>query len=187
MTSLPLYDKKCTKIIELIGWTFQYVSESDNKKCATTFLYRGYGDIEIKGAENLKSTVEIKYIFDNYNFFIAITDCDVYVSRVEWSKSSEEYKYFAGLLSSKLSGTEKEKIFKIWKKIDIIVFIKGKFYFLADNKFYVFGSSSSPFKLVHEAVCVSTSGDLTERLFKEICKYVDSLWRRKRWDSHLLR
>lgn len=92
----------------------------------------------------MKSSVGIKYISDNYNFFIAITNCDVYVTRVEWSKSSEEYKYFAGLLS-KSSVTDKDKIFKIWKEIDIIVFIKGKFYFLADDKFYVFGKSSSPF------------------------------------------
>lgn len=170
-----MYDKKCTKIIDLIGWAFQYVSESDSKKSATTFLYRGYGDLSIEGAENLKSTKVIKYIFDNYNFFIAITDCDIYVSRVEWSKSSEEYKYFAGLLSSKLSGSEKEKVYNAWSKIDVIVFIKGKFYFLAGSKFYVYGSSSSPFKCVYEANCVNTTGDLTERLFKEIRKYVDSL------------
>mgnify|MGYP000998556106 CR=1 FL=1 len=63
LTNLPLYSD--TKIIDELGWSFQYLSKSSDKKKATTFLYRGYGDLSIKGAVNLVSSAPINYIFDN--------------------------------------------------------------------------------------------------------------------------
>jgi hypothetical protein len=87
VSKLKIDEKGCTKIIDLVGWAFQYLSESSNK-ASSTFLYRGYGDLDVLGAKSLVSKNAIKYIWDNYNFFIAITDCDIYVSTVQWKKST---------------------------------------------------------------------------------------------------
>ncbi len=48
LTCLPLY-KEYTEIYNLIGYNFQYVSQSSKKKALTTFLYQGYGNLSIKG------------------------------------------------------------------------------------------------------------------------------------------
>ena len=80
MTNITLYSKECTKIIDLFGWAFQFLSEGGDYKAAT-FLVKGYEKVDIKGAVNLVSSKKIKYLWD-YKFFIAITNNDVYVSRV---------------------------------------------------------------------------------------------------------
>lgn len=71
--------------IELAGWNFQYISEASDCK-ATSFLYSGYGDLPIKGQVKLKSDEPIKYFYDNYSFFLAITGSDVYLTNVLWNE-----------------------------------------------------------------------------------------------------
>jgi hypothetical protein len=75
LTCYPLYHDN--RIYSLVGYNFQYASQSENKKSLTTFLYRGYGDLPILGAANLKSKHPIKIFADDFSFFLAITDCDL--------------------------------------------------------------------------------------------------------------
>jgi hypothetical protein len=80
LTCYPLYHNN--SIYNLVGYNFQYVSQSKNKRRLTTFLYRGYGDLPILGAANLKSKCPISIFADDFSFFLAITDCDLYLSNV---------------------------------------------------------------------------------------------------------
>lgn len=84
LTCYPLYPCN-SRIYNLVGYNFQYVSQSDNKKSLTTFMYRGYGDLPILGAAYLKSKCPIRILADDFNFFIAITDCDIYLSNVYYN------------------------------------------------------------------------------------------------------
>ena len=43
LTSYPVYPE-CSRTYNLVGYNFQYASQSASKKSLTTFLYRGYGD-----------------------------------------------------------------------------------------------------------------------------------------------
>ena len=103
LTSYPLYPE-CSRTYNIIGYNFQYVSEATNHKSMTTFLWRGYGDQTILGNAYLKSKKPIRIIADDYNFFIAITDCDIYLTNVYYDT---DYHYFADILSNTVSSKVK--------------------------------------------------------------------------------
>lgn len=107
LTKLPLYHKG-GNTIELVGWNFQYISEASDCK-ATSFLYSGYGDLSVRGQVNLKSDKPIKYFYDNYSFFLAITDCDLYLTNVLWNGKKEKYTVFSDTLSNTINYPSKRK------------------------------------------------------------------------------
>ena len=171
LTCFPLYPCN-SRVYNLIGYNFQYVSQSKNKKSMTTFLYRGYGDLPILGAAYLKSKCPIRIVTDEYNFFIAITDCDIYLSNVYWDNNTSSYQYFADTLSNVcISPKERAKIFRDWKDIEVIVFIDQKFYFISCGKFFVYGIHPRYFTKLFEADCINNNKDPYARLFIEIEKY----------------
>lgn len=172
LTKLPLH--KDSKSINLLGWNNQYLSESKTKTTATTFLYNGYKNISIFGETSLKSSAKIRYITDNYNFFIAITDCDIYLTNIYYNTTKAEYYTFTGLMSSVVCESERAQVYEQWSCIDVIVYIEGRFFFLSKNKFYVYETCPKQFVKLYEADCVNNSGDLYSRLFVEIDKYYES-------------
>jgi predicted small secreted protein len=174
LTDLPLYE--CNNVVNLIGSYFQYVSEDDKKKAITTFLYHGYGTEAIQGAANIKSKKPIRLIYDEYNFFIAISDCDIYLTNVYYDDDSSSFKVFAGLLSSVITKASKRaEIYEIWSRIETIVFIENKFYFLSCGKFYVYGTNPTQFTQLYENPCVYKTDNLTATLFVEINKYLQKI------------
>jgi hypothetical protein len=171
LTCYPLYPCN-SRVYNLIGYNFQYVSQSENKKSMTTFLYRGYGDLPILGAAYLKSRHPIRIITDEFNFFIAITDCDIYLSNVYYDTTNSSYQYFANTLSNVcMSPKERAAIYRDWKNIEVIVFIDQKFYFIARGKFFVYGIKPRYFTKLFEADCINNNKDMYARLFTEIEKY----------------
>ncbi len=138
----------------------------------TTFLYQGYGDQQIVGNTFLKSKKPIRIIADDYNFFIAITDCDIYLTNVFWNSENSTYSTFANTLSSVCASPAKRReIYEDWSNIEIIVFIENKFYFISCDKFFVYGINPQYFTKIYEADCVNNNDDLWARLFVEIKKY----------------
>lgn len=82
LTKLPLFANGGT--YNLVGWYFEYVSSSKDRKSLTAFLFEGKGDQPIQGQVSLKSDKPIKIWSDDYNYFIAVTHCDVYLVNVFW-------------------------------------------------------------------------------------------------------
>lgn len=144
-------------IINLEGAFFQFFALSKDKRSALTFLFRGYGEKTIKGLVSLTSpTKDIKTMTDNFNFFIAITDKDIYLTNV--FIKDDQYYYFAGLMSSVVRDPAKQaEIYNIWSNIKAIVFLKGNFYLISGNTFYIFGNTSKSFKLLKSVPITITS------------------------------
>jgi hypothetical protein len=171
LTSYPLYPG-CSRTYNLIGYNFQYASLSSNKKSLTTFLYRGYGDLPILGVAYLRSKSPIRIIADDYNFFIAITDRDIYLSNVFYDEAASAFNYFADTLSNVcVSKSERAEIYRDWRDIEVIVFLDNKFYFISCNKFFVYGIKPRYFTKLYEVECINDNKDLYARLFVEIEKY----------------
>ena len=171
LTCYPLYPCN-SRTYNLVGSYFQYVSQSENKKSMTTFLYRGYGDLPITGAAYLKSKCPIKIFADDFSFFLAITDCDLYLSNVYYCANSSSYQYFADTLSNICaSPKERAAIFRDWKDIEVIVFFDQKFYFISCGKFFVYGIKPRYFTKLYEADCINNNKDPHARLFAEIQKF----------------
>lgn len=66
----------------------------------TSFLYHGYGDQPVEGQINMKSRTPIKYYYDEYNYFVAISDCDIYLSNVYYDEVTSSFKVFTNTLKN---------------------------------------------------------------------------------------
>lgn len=81
----------------------------------TSFLYHGYGDMPVEGQINIKSGRPIRYIYDNYNYFVAITDCDIYLSNVYYDEVASVFRVFTNTLKNTVANDDKRKeVFCDW-------------------------------------------------------------------------
>ena len=121
----------------------------------TSFLYNGYGDKPIQGQVNIKSKKPIKYFYDNYNYFVAITDCDIYLSNVYYDEATDGYKVFTNTLKNTIKRSSKRaEVYNDWNCALKIVFIVDKFYLLTNDKFVIYGTGNKYFKKIYEVECV---------------------------------
>ncbi len=121
----------------------------------------------------MESKHPIRILSDNYNFFVAISDCDIYLANVYWSEASSMYMTFAGTLSDTINyPSKREEVLRDWSKAENIVFIDGKFYFIAGDNFYVYGTYPKYFTKLYETSCTNNKENQTARLFLEIKKYL---------------
>ena len=95
----------------------------------TTFLYQGYGDLPIINPQNLKSKCPIKIQADDYSFFAAITDRDIYLTTIDFSNATNKYDVYSNLLSQTcFNGKQRAKIVKDWRAAAKIFYIEGTFF-----------------------------------------------------------
>lgn len=124
----------------------------------------------------MTSKTPIRMIYDDYHFFIAVTDCDIYLSNVIYDYECKEYRYFADTLSNTcLTPSQKLEAYRDWSGIEVIVFLDGKFYFISCGKFFVYGITPNYFTKLFESHCVMDGKDIHATLLREIeeykCKY----------------
>jgi hypothetical protein len=168
LVKLPLYHGQGTTI-NFVSWYFQYLSKSTCGKYLTTFLYQGYGDLSIINPANLKSSCPIIYKYDDYSFFAAITDCDIYLTTVNLNEHKNNYDVFSGLLSNTCFDAKKRaEVVRDWSQAIEIVFIEGNFYLLTKNRFIVYSDCPAQWNKVYENDCIYSSGDSIVTLFKQI-------------------
>ena len=98
LVKLPVYPNEGSTY-DLVGWFFQYASESKCKTMLTTFLYQGYGDLPIINPQNLKSKCPISIRSDGDDYFVAITDCDIYMTVINYNSATTKYDVYSNLLS----------------------------------------------------------------------------------------
>ena len=171
---LPLYKDQGTTV-GYVSWFFQYISKSKNEKELTTFLYWGYGDKPIVNPVNLKSDCPILYRFDDYSYFAAITDNDIYLTTVELNEKNKNYEVRSDLLSKTCTPTRRSTVLKDWTAAVKIVFIEGRFFLLTKKKFIVYSDCPTLWTKVYEEDCLFTESNDTLTLFK----YIRSFLKRK--------
>jgi hypothetical protein len=132
-------------------------------------LYQGYGDLSIINPAHLKSSCPIIYKYDDYSFFAAITDCDIYLTTVNLNEHKDNYDVFSGLLSNTCFDAKKRaEVVRDWSQAIEIVFIEGNFYLLTKNRFIVYSDCPAQWNKVYENDCIYSSGDSIVTLFKQI-------------------
>ena len=172
LVKLPLYKGQGTTV-NYVSWYFQYLSKSPCGQYLTTFLYQGYGDLPIINPVSLKSTCPIIYKYDDYSFFAAITDCDIYLTTVDLNEETNTYDVFSGLLSKTCYDAKKRaEIVRDWSQAVEIVFVEGTFYLLTKNKFIVYTDCPAQWNKVYENDCIYSNGDATVTLFRQIKLYL---------------
>ncbi len=70
-----------SQVYNLVDSYFQYVSESSDHCKLTTFAVWGYVP-EVSDSYTMTSSCPFKYYGDGYNFFIAVSSNDVYLTNV---------------------------------------------------------------------------------------------------------
>lgn len=78
---------------KLRGTYFRYVSVSTDQKNMSTFVYHGYTSDKtaISGEASLTSSTPIKFFSDQYTFFVAVSDNDVYTTVMLFDSVSNSY------------------------------------------------------------------------------------------------
>lgn len=144
-----------SQVYNLIDWYFQYVSESDDHCRLTTFVVWGYKP-EISCQYALTSSSPFKYFGDGYNFFIAISNDDVYLTNVYQENHWGKYELWTGLLSDEVKDPKcRAEVFCDFDSALIIVYHENNFYILTKEKFIVYGGCRSYFKKLYEVKLTS--------------------------------
>jgi hypothetical protein len=79
----------------------------------------------------MKSRIPIKYYYDEYNYFMAISDCDIYLSNVYYDEVTNSFKVFTNTLKNTIKKeSERKEVYNNWNKAIKLVFIVDKFYIL---------------------------------------------------------
>ncbi len=98
----------------------------------------------------MTSSFPFKYFGDGYNFFIAISSNDVYLTNV-YREGWGKYELWTGLLSKYCTDSKKrDAIYKDFNEALLIVFHNNQFYILTSTSFVVYGGCHSYFENVYE-------------------------------------
>ena len=79
----------------------------------------------------MKSRTPIKYYYDEYNYFVAISDCDIYLSNVYYDEVTGAFKVFTNTLKNTIKKEcDRKEVYANWNNAIKLVFIVDKFYIL---------------------------------------------------------
>jgi hypothetical protein len=122
----------------------------------------------------MKSSCPIIYRSDDYSFFAAITDDDIYLTTVYLNDKGKDYNVYSDLLSRTCYNPKKRaEVVRDWTDAIEMVFIEGKFFMITKNKFIVYSNCPKEWNKVYEVDCIYVKNDATVTLFKQIDKYLD--------------
>ncbi len=176
LTDKPIYVGG-SKVFNLIDWYFQYVSESEDNCKLTAFVVWGYKPV-LSRQITMASSTPFRYFGDGYNFFIAISSTDVYLTNVYQEKHWGKYELYTDLLSNEIKDTKlRLAVYKDFSSAKVIAYHENNFYMLTETKFVVYGGCRSWFKKIFEiklSAALTCDDDLEDILQGYMNKCKDS-------------
>ncbi len=99
----------------------------------------------------MTSSTPFKYWGDGYNFFIAVSNDDVYLSNVYLKDKWGKYDLYTNLLSNEIKDPKcRADVYSDFSSAKWIVYHNNYFYILTDTKFIVYSGCGNWWKKVYE-------------------------------------
>lgn len=142
----------------------------------STFIYEGYGyeKCPITGEFNVKSSTPFKFFTDEWNYFVAIGDYDVYISVIKYDEHKKvRYPWSTSLKEFIPDKKLQRDYIKILSQAIAVIHHNEEIFFLTTTKFYAIGHN----KKVYErtlAKALTKYDDIEYVLAKQMKEYYDS-------------